>query len=191
MELGGVPCWPRAGAGLVGRQPSALPFGDPALPFIVRNASSQQQYLPCRRNRLSMAAQTAAAEQQSQGAAAATMSPASTPSGQRPEVHQGHRQPSAEATDPFVQPPNASRGGTQVSRETGPSHDDAQSSAATDGAPSVQRGEAAVGPARRAAAAPELVTVGVIRQPHGVRGEMKVQPLTDFPEDRLATPGVR
>ena len=39
--------------------------------------------------------------------------------------------------------------------------------------------------------APELVVVGVIRQPHGVRGEMKVQPLTDFPEDRLASPGIR
>lgn len=35
------------------------------------------------------------------------------------------------------------------------------------------------------------VEVGRIGPPHGVRGEMKVQPLTDFPEDRLGTPGPR
>jgi hypothetical protein len=37
----------------------------------------------------------------------------------------------------------------------------------------------------------EWVEVGRIGPPHGVRGEMKVQPLTDFPEDRLGTPGPR
>ena len=37
----------------------------------------------------------------------------------------------------------------------------------------------------------QWVEVGVVRMPHGVRGEVKVQPLTDFPEDRLAEPGVR
>ncbi|KAL4859239.1 Ribosome maturation factor RimM [Chlorella vulgaris] len=37
----------------------------------------------------------------------------------------------------------------------------------------------------------EWVEVGKIGPPHGVRGEMKVQPLTDFPEDRLGTPGPR
>lgn len=45
-------------------------------------------------------------------------------------------------------------------------------------------------------AAPEVaptqfVEVGVVGPPHGVRGEFKVQPLTDFPEDRLGTPGLR
>jgi hypothetical protein len=37
----------------------------------------------------------------------------------------------------------------------------------------------------------EFVEVGVVGAPHGVRGEMKVQPLTDFPEERLGTPGTR
>lgn len=37
----------------------------------------------------------------------------------------------------------------------------------------------------------EWVEVGILRAPHGVRGEIKVQPLTDFPEDRLAEPGAR
>ena len=48
-------------------------------------------------------------------------------------------------------------------------------------------------PAAPNAASPadEWVEVGRIGPPHGVRGEMKVQPLTDFPEDRLATPGAR
>ncbi|EFN54123.1 hypothetical protein CHLNCDRAFT_25138 [Chlorella variabilis] len=39
--------------------------------------------------------------------------------------------------------------------------------------------------------ADEWVEVGRIGPPHGVRGEMKVQALTDFPEDRLATAGPR
>ena len=37
----------------------------------------------------------------------------------------------------------------------------------------------------------EFVEVGVVGAPHGVRGEVKVQPLTDFPQDRLGTPGTR
>lgn len=37
----------------------------------------------------------------------------------------------------------------------------------------------------------QWVEIGILRAPHGVRGEIKVQPLTDFPEDRLAEPGVR
>lgn len=37
----------------------------------------------------------------------------------------------------------------------------------------------------------ELVEVGKIGIPHGVRGEVKVQPLTDFPEQRLGMPGIR
>ncbi len=37
----------------------------------------------------------------------------------------------------------------------------------------------------------EWVEIGKIGPPHGVRGEMKVQPLTDFPEDRLGEPGPR
>lgn len=37
----------------------------------------------------------------------------------------------------------------------------------------------------------EWVEIGRIGPPHGVRGEMKVQPLTDFPEDRLGEPGPR
>lgn len=37
----------------------------------------------------------------------------------------------------------------------------------------------------------EWVEVGRVGPPHGVRGEMKVQPLTDFPEDRLGEPGPR
>ena len=35
------------------------------------------------------------------------------------------------------------------------------------------------------------VEVGIVGPPHGVRGEFKVQPLTDFPEDRLGEPGPR
>jgi hypothetical protein len=42
-----------------------------------------------------------------------------------------------------------------------------------------------------AQAADEWVEVGRVGPPHGVRGEMKVQPLTDFPEDRLGEPGAR
>ncbi|GMH39685.1 hypothetical protein BSKO_07583 [Bryopsis sp. KO-2023] len=37
----------------------------------------------------------------------------------------------------------------------------------------------------------EWVSVGVIGPPHGVKGEMKVKPTTDFPGDRLGTPGER
>lgn len=37
----------------------------------------------------------------------------------------------------------------------------------------------------------EWIQVGVVGPPHGVRGEFKVQPLTDFPEDRLGKPGKR
>lgn len=37
----------------------------------------------------------------------------------------------------------------------------------------------------------EWVEVGRVGPPHGVRGEFKVQPLTDFPEERLGTPGPR
>ena len=37
----------------------------------------------------------------------------------------------------------------------------------------------------------DWVEVGVIGPPHGVRGEFKCQPLTDFPEDRLGEPGPR
>ena len=37
----------------------------------------------------------------------------------------------------------------------------------------------------------EWIQVGVVGPPHGVRGEFKVQPLTDFPEDRLGKPGTR
>lgn len=40
-------------------------------------------------------------------------------------------------------------------------------------------------------AAGEWVEIGVVGAPHGVRGEFKVQPLTDFPEERLGTPGTR
>lgn len=58
-------------------------------------------------------------------------------------------------------------------------------------------GEAAAPAAEPPAAEPaeepaeELVEVGIVGPPHGVRGEFKVQPLTDFPEDRLGTPGPR
>ncbi len=43
------------------------------------------------------------------------------------------------------------------------------------------------------AAAPafEWVEVGLIRSAHGLRGEMKVEPLTDSPEERLGTSGTR
>jgi 16S rRNA processing protein RimM len=37
----------------------------------------------------------------------------------------------------------------------------------------------------------DWVEVGVIGPPHGVRGEFKMQPLTDFPEERLGEPGPR
>ncbi|PRW59657.1 Ribosome maturation factor [Chlorella sorokiniana] len=45
-----------------------------------------------------------------------------------------------------------------------------------------------------AASVPEeedWVEIGKVGPPHGVRGEFKVQPLTDFPEERLGTPGPR
>lgn len=37
----------------------------------------------------------------------------------------------------------------------------------------------------------DLVEIGLIRSSHGVYGEMKVEPLTDFPEERLGVPGPR
>ena len=37
----------------------------------------------------------------------------------------------------------------------------------------------------------DWVEVGVVGPPHGVRGEFKMQPLTDFPEERLGEPGPR
>lgn len=37
----------------------------------------------------------------------------------------------------------------------------------------------------------DLVEIGVIRSAHGIRGEMKVEPLTSSPEERLGTPGPR
>ena len=37
----------------------------------------------------------------------------------------------------------------------------------------------------------EFLEIGKIITTHGVRGEVKVQALTDFPEERLMTPGVR
>lgn len=33
--------------------------------------------------------------------------------------------------------------------------------------------------------------MGVIGPPHGVYGQMKVRPTTDFEEDRLGSPGTR
>lgn len=39
--------------------------------------------------------------------------------------------------------------------------------------------------------ADSLVEVGILHGPHGVRGEIKVQPLTDFPEERLGSAGIR
>ena len=50
---------------------------------------------------------------------------------------------------------------------------------------------ALAGTARGGGADGQWVEIGILRAPHGVRGEIKVQPLTDFPEDRLAEPGVR
>lgn len=41
------------------------------------------------------------------------------------------------------------------------------------------------------AAREPYLEVGSIITTHGVRGEVKVQALTDFPEERLLTPGVR
>ncbi len=38
---------------------------------------------------------------------------------------------------------------------------------------------------------PEWIEVGAIKAPHGVYGEMKVVPLTDFPAERLGEPGPR
>ncbi|DBB09767.1 TPA: hypothetical protein ACH3X3_001400 [Trebouxia sp. C0006] len=40
-------------------------------------------------------------------------------------------------------------------------------------------------------AQPEHLEVGVVLTTHGVKGELKVQALTDFPEERLLTPGKR
>jgi 16S rRNA processing protein RimM len=61
---------------------------------------------------------------------------------------------------------------------------------ATAAQPDAAPETAAAAPAAAAAAA-EWVEVGVVGPPHGVRGEMKVQPLTDFPEERLGEPGPR
>ena len=66
----------------------------------------------------------------------------------------------------------------------------ADSAARRAGAAAAAAGTAAPAP-RTAPAREEWVEVGLITQPHGVRGEMKVQPLTDFPQERLATPGTR
>ena len=48
-------------------------------------------------------------------------------------------------------------------------------------------GEAAAPPAP----AEEWIEVGLIRSAHGLRGEVKVEPLTDEPQQRLGTPGSR
>lgn len=37
----------------------------------------------------------------------------------------------------------------------------------------------------------ELIEIGVVGPPHGVKGEFKVQPLTDWPQERLGTRGSR
>lgn len=37
----------------------------------------------------------------------------------------------------------------------------------------------------------EWIEIGIVGPSHGVRGEFKVQPLTDFPEIRLEEPGPR
>lgn len=37
----------------------------------------------------------------------------------------------------------------------------------------------------------DWIEVGIVGPPHGIRGEFKVQPLTDFPEARLGEPGLR
>lgn len=37
----------------------------------------------------------------------------------------------------------------------------------------------------------DFVEVGMISRPHGVRGEVKVQLITDEPKKRLGTPGKR
>lgn len=42
-----------------------------------------------------------------------------------------------------------------------------------------------------ALAADEWIEIGLIRSVHGLRGEMKVEPLTDSPAERLGTPGAR
>ncbi len=46
-------------------------------------------------------------------------------------------------------------------------------------------------PEQHVSAQPEHLEVGVILTTHGVKGELKVQALTDFPEERLLTPGRR
>ncbi len=46
-------------------------------------------------------------------------------------------------------------------------------------------------PEQHVSAQPEHLEVGVILTTHGVKGELKVQALTDFPEERLLTPGKR
>ena len=55
--------------------------------------------------------------------------------------------------------------------------------------------EAAVDFEEEAAVAPvdagEWVEIGIVGPPHGVIGEFKVQPLTDFPQERLEEPGAR
>ena len=37
----------------------------------------------------------------------------------------------------------------------------------------------------------EWVEVGVVGPPHGLDGSVKIKPLTDFPQERLGTPGIR
>lgn len=37
----------------------------------------------------------------------------------------------------------------------------------------------------------ELVQIGIIGGTHGVKGEVRVQPTSDFEEDRLGHPGIK
>ena len=49
----------------------------------------------------------------------------------------------------------------------------------------------AASPEAGAAQAADWIEVGLIRSVHGLRGEVKVEPLTDSPADRLGTAGAR
>lgn len=59
------------------------------------------------------------------------------------------------------------------------------------GAASLESRSSSIAPSTDDNTATGYVAIGIIRSAHGVYGEMKVEPLTDFPEDRLGSPGIR
>ena len=69
---------------------------------------------------------------------------------------------------------------TRTADDSGAAHEDTR-----------QPDSGAASPEAGAAQAADWIEVGLIRSVHGLRGEVKVEPLTDSPAERLGTAGAR